>query len=295
MTKGKITRIMTKELRSIIIAFTFLLIACKQEKEVKRIKEVKETVRALPTEKDLSHVISLTNGEWAPYCSEKLPGGGVSAQITTAALAKEGFKTKYTYFNWTRALEIARQGEYRGGPGWFKSPEREKDFYYSDPIARVETVFFYRKDMAFDWQEISELSDYWIEGTRAYAYGELLDEAEKSKVIQLHRNENDLTGFRKLIGKRSELFICARAVGLKILRDNFSKEEREQITFHPRAISSKEIYLILNRKDKRNPALMKRFNAGLIKLRASGELAKFHQQLSSFSGTLADAGEGTQN
>ncbi|MCP4687520.1 MAG: amino acid ABC transporter substrate-binding protein, partial [Desulfobacterales bacterium] len=93
--------------------------------------------------------ITLTNGEWPPYMSERLEHHGVVSRIVVEAFALEGVRVEYSFFPWIRALSLAKAGAFDGSVVWWKTPEREKDFFFSDPVLDVRYVFFHLKSNPF--------------------------------------------------------------------------------------------------------------------------------------------------
>ena len=73
--------------------------------------------------------IRLTNGEWAPYTSASMPGGGIMSQIITEAFALSGIKVDYVYLtSWKRAYILAAKGRYDGSLTWAKPVSGKKIF-----------------------------------------------------------------------------------------------------------------------------------------------------------------------
>ncbi|NQZ59087.1 MAG: transporter substrate-binding domain-containing protein [Lentisphaeraceae bacterium] len=244
-------------------------------------KKVAQDINKQSKKAENANDLVLASGEWAPYCGENLAGGGISTQIISAAFREVGIKTRYRYFNWSRALEQAIQGECSGSIVWYKTPGREKNFYFSESIHRIDVAIFYRKEMDFDWLEVSDLQNYKIAATRSYEYGSEFSEAEKNGLLQVERGDDDLSAFRKLVGGRTDLFVCAREVGMRILGEHFSESERNSVVYHSLPLFSNDVHLMLSRKIPKNKELIKLFNEGLVMLRRSGELSKYHEQLTS--------------
>jgi polar amino acid transport system substrate-binding protein len=63
-----------------------------------------------------------------------LPYFGLASRVVTEAFAAEGVTVEYGYFPWARSFMLAQTGEWDGTLIWTKSAEREKDFYYSEPL-----------------------------------------------------------------------------------------------------------------------------------------------------------------
>lgn len=108
--------------------------------------------------------IRLAIGEYVPYCSEKIKNYGIVPWIVTTAFAMEGVEVKYDWYPWARAYDYARKGRWDGSVAGVWTFEREKDFYYSDPIINSEVVFFHLRSYPFDWQSIDDITDIPIGG-----------------------------------------------------------------------------------------------------------------------------------
>ncbi len=55
-------------------------------------------------------VIRITNGEWAPYLSNKLPNKGFASHIVREAFAAVEIEVKYGFFPWKRSYKLAKEG-----------------------------------------------------------------------------------------------------------------------------------------------------------------------------------------
>jgi polar amino acid transport system substrate-binding protein len=219
--------------------------------------------------------IRLTSGEWTPYLSENLPYFGLASRVVTEAFAEEGVTVEYGYFPWARSFMLAQTGEWDGALIWTKSAEREKDFYYSEPLFDSFQVFFHLKSKSFDWKEIQDLAGLNIGGAIGYDYGEAFTQAEKAGQIKVDRAATDEQNFKKLLLGRIDIFPSDLEVALDILRRNFSPEEIAQITYHPLPVRADPLYLLLSRKVAGNQERMELFNAGLKHLKSSGKLQAF--------------------
>lgn len=222
--------------------------------------------------------VRLTNGDWPPYLSPDLPHAGLASRIVTAAFAEQHITVEYGFFPWARAYQLAKKGAWDGSLLWLKSPEREKDFYFSMPVIKSDYVFFYRKDMPFDWQTLADVRPYRIGVSDGYDYGARFKKMQQQGLLTFDTASSDLTNLRKLAAGRIDLFPVTRIVGLSLLRQ-LSVEEAQRLTFHPRKLQVQTMHLILNRKQARNQQLIAEFNQGLATLRARGDLQRFEHEM----------------
>ena len=226
----------------------------------------------LPLNSQAQETVRLAVGEWQPYITEKVEGKGLLSQIVSAAYKEVGVKVEYHFFSWKRAMFYVEKGSYDGSIGWVKSTEREKRVDYSDPIGETASVFFHLKTLPFHWDDSDDLQGYDISAT--YGYYELeklrgLVEPGKDYRIQSHNTELD--SLKLLLNKRVDLFLCSRAVGLSLLRSNFTPAQAAQVTYHPQPFFTENVHAIFNKQSAKSQRLKELLNTGLQVIRDNGK------------------------
>lgn len=214
--------------------------------------------------------VRLTNGEWPPYMSRELPDYGIGSRIVTEAFGIEGIKTGYEFLPRKRAFYEADKGrDYNGSILWFSTPERQKNFYISDPVLDSKVVFFHLKEKHFEWNSVDDLKKYFIGGTLEYDYGPEFGMAEKKGIITVERVPSDEQNFAKLIYGRIDIFPLDIDAGLAIIK-KMKPEDAARITFNPRPLKEAPLCLILTKNMDSNRMLLEQFNRGLGRIRSSG-------------------------
>ena len=224
-------------------------------------------------------IVRIAVGEFDPLLSEKLANKGVAAQIITDIFASVGYKVEFTFLPWGRAYEEAKQGGFDGTAIWLKKPEREVDFHYSDPLIPERHVFFHLKSYPFDWKTIDDLKGIRIGGGLKHTYGEEFDNAVKQGKIILDKTDKEINNFKKLLRGRVDIYPLELFVGYGFLKSNFSKEEIEKITYHPKALVENYSHLLLTKKSGRSLAILGKFNEGLKILKKSGKYDQYLKSL----------------
>lgn len=219
--------------------------------------------------------LRITNGEWPPYLSVELPHNGIASRIVSDAFARQGIQVQYGFFPWNRAFQLARRGAWHGTAVWLSSPERERDFYLSDPVVEARYVFFHLADTAFDWQTIDDLAQWRLGGTLEYHYGEAFQQAERDGKLRIERVASDEQNFARLLARRIDVFPMDEAVGNTLLRKNFSARDQARIHVHPLPLRVDALRLLLSRKQPENAEYMRRFNLGLKDLRDNGSIRRY--------------------
>lgn len=221
--------------------------------------------------------IRLTTGDWYPFVSESLKDKGIFSRIVTESLAIEGINVEYTFFPWERAYDSAKFGDYDGSSCYSWTKEREKYFYYSEPMYIEKDVFFHLKSYKFDWNTFDDLKGIAIGGTIGYDYGPKFQEGEKSGKLDVQRVPTDEQNFRKLLNNRIKLFINSFEAGYGNIHQNF-KQKAHLITYHPKPSLTSNYYLILSKKHDKNKRILALFNKGLKQLKESGKYDQYLEE-----------------
>jgi polar amino acid transport system substrate-binding protein len=213
--------------------------------------------------------ILLTSGEWPPFYSASLPGGGFANRVIRESFALEGVSVDILFLPWRRALAMADHGPPVGSAGWLPMEEREKRFLFSDPVFTSDRVFFHRKDVPFDWRGLEDVRDLRVGITLGSA-----EEFPFREILAQGKGKVDVAvsyaaGMKMLIAGRVDVYACNKAVGLFILINRI-QADADLVVYNPRPIFTETNHLILSRRLPYAEALMDRFNRGLRKLRESG-------------------------
>lgn len=219
---------------------------------------------------EAAETVTLTTGDWPPYCSETYPHYGVANQIVTEAFGVVGVDVDYGFFPWPRAMKLAREGDWDGTTIWFDTEDRRASFHYSDPIVIATNSLFYLKGSEFEWSGYDDLAGLTVGGTVEYSYGTMFDRAEAAGIFTTHRSRTDEAGLENLLKGRIDVFPGELMVTLETMRESLAPEDAARITYHLRPISIQPLYLLMSRAVDGNDALLQRFNEGLAQLRENG-------------------------
>ncbi len=222
--------------------------------------------------------IRLSTAEFAPFTSKSLKYNGVINRVITEAFALEGVKVEYTWYPWKRAYRAAKEEDFDGSSYWYKTPEREKDFLFSDVVTKSTYAFFYIKGSPFNWNTLEDLQGMPIGGTIGYFYKEMFEPLEKSEKLEVHWVPKDEHNLKKLIKNRIKIFPSNIDVAFDLLQNHFTPKEIQSFTYHPKPLRESSAYLILSKKVKRNLRMLKLFNKGLKRLKASGQYDQFFEE-----------------
>jgi len=137
--------------------------------------------------------------EYAPLIGEKLNGYGIEPAIVTAAFKKVNVDVEYVFSPPARTYIAAEEGVYDGTVGWIWSEEREKSFYYSEPIFEASLVLFHLKEFKFDWEMMDDLKGIPIGITAKNYYVPEFHEALDAGTLAVNVASKDSIQFEKLL------------------------------------------------------------------------------------------------
>ncbi len=230
--------------------------------------------------------LNIAFGEWPPYLSESLEDKGVVANLIKDIFAEEGITVNPTFFPWARAYgETASGGQDLTGV-WMHKPEREIDFYYSEPILTEKFVFFHLKTYPFEWTDLSDLKKLGIGGGIGYSYGPEFDSALDTGKLEIERVATDKQNFVKLLLGRIQVYPQEINVGYAALKQHFTEEEVLKITHHPTPLLSNQSYVLFPKKLQKSKSLLLRFNRQLNKFKQSGRYEKYFDQKKAAEGKV---------
>ncbi|MBV8047123.1 MAG: transporter substrate-binding domain-containing protein [Paludibacterium sp.] len=215
--------------------------------------------------------VVLSNDEYPPYVSERLPGFGVLSRVVTEAFKLQNVQVRYVFFPNNRTLQSARTGAVDGSLGWAKTPERQRDLLYTDPVMNLRMVFFQRKDHPVKWQQLRDLAGYRIGATTGNTYSDEFAQLQQAGVLKVETAPDDVANFRKLMAGHLDLFPIDAEVGAMLLMQAFSAGQRQQIEMQGTPFWSAPMHVVIWKGQPQAAELVRRFNLGLQQLRRTGE------------------------
>ncbi|TDR82903.1 substrate-binding periplasmic protein [Paludibacterium purpuratum] len=215
--------------------------------------------------------ITLSNDEYPPYVGEKLPGYGLLSRIVTEAFKLQQVNVRYVFYPNNRTLQSARTGAADGSLGWAKTPERERDLLYTDPVMNLSMVFFQRKKHPVPWKRLQDLAGARIGITSGNTYSEDFSRLQQAKVLTVEAAPDDVSNLRKLQAGHLDLFPIDSEVGSMLLVQSLPLAQRTQIEAQETPFWSAPMHVVIWKGHPQAAELVRRFNLGLRQLRRSGE------------------------
>lgn len=219
----------------------------------------------------IAQTVNISAGEYRPWLSKDLPGGGFIAQVISESFERSGYQTKIKFLPWKRGYDQAKAGNYAASAYWYPSKKREEHFIYSDSINKETTHFFYNKDKPLkQWNKLADLGDFKIGATDGYTYTDEFWKAAQLSIINVELANRDELNMAKLIRGRIDLFPVEKHLGFALATTHFQPHMAYLIDFHPKPLLKTTGHLLFSRAHPETTKLVKAFNRGLKELKESG-------------------------
>ncbi|WP_147818703.1 substrate-binding periplasmic protein [Salidesulfovibrio onnuriiensis] len=218
-----------------------------------------------------AETVVFAEGEWAPFVSENMPNNGATGELVRAAMKAVGMDVKYDYYKWNRSKVLVEKGEVAGSFPWGKNAEREAFAYFSDPVQRSTEPFFYLKSKMGDWdyKGLDSLKGLNVAGIRGYYHVGIFEKAG----INMDMSNDLETALKKLQAGRVDVVVENELVVWETLKKMFPGEV-DKFAASKTPLREDDMYVLFSKKFPGTADLVKKFNEGLAKIKASGEYDK---------------------
>lgn len=226
--------------------------------------------------------VKIASGEYPPWTSEDLPGGGYLNLLISEAFKLQGIQVEFEYMPWKRALEATRVGNYHASSFWGENKERERDFFHSQSIENIYFVFFYNKnsvDAPIKWQQLSDLAQYRIGATRGYTYNEEFWQLYHLNKLRVSVGNDDIESLQKLVEGKIDLFPISQFTGKYLLHRNFNASQIQSIGFDDKPLSEGKNFILFSKVNPENKRYVKALNEGLDLLKKKGKLKQLREEI----------------
>ena len=210
-------------------------------------------------------------GEYSPFSGETVDEYGIASAVISEVIKEAGYQAEFKFMPWSLAQEVAYESEMdhdiRGLFPYIKTPEREKDFYFSNPILDVETSIFFNfknNPELLQLKSAQSLKGYKLLPIEGYRY---LPDIQNIPQTSFSAKDN-IDAFSQLL-TNSQVQIVAEAteVGKEVLRENFPRQQQD-IQYIP--LYSVPFYLMASKKNPSNKRLIEEFDSALELLGQEG-------------------------
>jgi polar amino acid transport system substrate-binding protein len=221
----------------------------------------------------------VTGDDYAPFTGQALPEGGMLTQVVRAALQQSNIASSLDWQPWKRGYLKTLRGDYDATFPYVRTPQREEEFLYSEPLFIAEQHIFSRAGEVIEVDDVPSM-----QGRRlCYPLGWQPPPIIQQLVDDGQLNRHSPAGLhecaRLLLMGRDDFFISDRRLGETALR--LTGEPIERFRRSNSAINRSTLHLIVPRSHPQAAVIIAQFNQGLAQLRASGDYQRMlerHQQ-----------------
>lgn len=220
-------------------------------------------------------LVRIATGELPPYATASRPDNGMALAVVRSAFEAVGYKVEFTFLPWSRALAETRVGKWDGTAYWGHKPEYDSQFILSDNVVTEQWVMIHRKTVPLNWSKLDDLRPHRMATVPDYTYTPELRAMFKAGSIQTESAPNDIAVLKLLTLGRADIAPMELSVACELLKTHFSAADMDKLAAHPKLMTeSFTTHLMMNRTQTGNAQKVVDFNAGLRKLRESGEYAR---------------------
>ena len=225
--------------------------------------------------------VTVITGEWAPFVTEAEPRFGYISEVVTQTLLAMDKKANYAFYPFFAGYQKTKEGGAFATFPYFYQESRSQDFFYSDPIVKVDYVVFVRADKLKKFQSVEKLQDlkkFTIAKVSGYAYGKLDPYIKPSGPD----SASEIGAFRNLLENKADYIAASREVGLNIIRQFYFKDQHK---FHILKVNknrselswSINIHVLFPKANPEARTDRDSFNASLKKVLTTGILQNFQK------------------
>jgi len=233
------------------------------------------TLTALYAQASPLAVVPLTTGPgYAPYTDQQSAQGGLAVEVVRAAFQHSGQQIDLKWLPWKRGYALTLAGAFQATFPYSRSPEREKDFIFSDPIVTIRSYLYTRRgDTTLSFNVPASFRGRVICAPQGYnaPLESTLQTLTARGEVRFERVPDYSSCMRMLAAGRVDAFTAQDELGLTVLHQT---EADTFVQRSPQPVVSVDLMLIAPRNDPRSQALIDLFNAGLRRSKLDGTYQK---------------------
>jgi len=211
----------------------------------------------------------VTGTDYPPFADPSLPSGGLTGALVQAAFAAAGLPTDVLQFEpWKRGYADVLIGAADATFPYIRSPPREAEMLYSDPIYDIVLVALFRTGSGHQYTGPDSLRGLSLCLPIGYGTSEPISGLIESKAVHIEQPATADLCLKELAGGRVDVFVGA----VDLLDRRIAALFGPAPPFYRAAVpvSQHSLYLIAARANPGAGDLVRRFNEGLALLHADG-------------------------
>lgn len=214
--------------------------------------------------------VRLATGDgMSPHTGKDLSHYGMLTEIVQRSFQLAGHDTTLDWAPWKRGYELAKLGEYDATFPYARSPEREQEYLYSDRLYGGIRAVYARPGNTIDPARPETFRGAYCAPPGYLIYSQIETQVANG-AVRLRRPSSLVTCAKMLALGRVDFFIADATSGDEALKQAGVGRSVVRLA---KPFDKAEFYLIVPRNRSDAQTLIGEFNAGLKRLKASGEYA----------------------
>ena len=224
----------------------------------------------MPLTAEAEQTVRLVTGDdYKPFTDQTLPQGGMITGIVGHVFGKMGYRAEIEFHSWSRGYSLSKEGDFLGTFPYVKTPERMEEFYFSDPIYTITTLFFVRQDADISFVHDSDLKGLTACKPLGYHLRDIQDLLDQD-LIEVHRPNTMESCFRMLHRGRVDLVPINEHVGWGFAREIACQQEDFRVLERP--LLEDGLHFIVTKKNPQGQDIVRQFNWILRQMRDESTL-----------------------
>lgn len=214
--------------------------------------------------------VVLVTGDWEPYTSSRSAESGFFTEVVLAVAREAGWLTRIEFMGWKRCEAEIQAGAAFAAFPYIKSAERDKLFWFTDPVISGRSVLAYEKGRVkppAPWKAFADFAAFRLGGVKGYWYEPVFAKAG----LKVDYSASDDSAFQKLAAGRIEMIATDELVVKTWYTKNFPDRELE---IWGGAINEDPLRLMVSRTYPDSAKLILAFNQALERFKASSAWPK---------------------
>lgn len=203
--------------------------------------------------------IKLVTGEYLPYTSQNADGGGITTKLVKSIFKTINSATTIEFRPWGRGYAETTKGVYAATFPYLKTEDRQKEFYYSDPIVHWKSNIYIMNGSILTEKDLIGRIECLPFHYAAIGSVEKLFQAGKIKRERPAKIENC---WNMLLRNRVHFFVEDQQVAREFI-DTHLYNDRDKIGKISTPVKSDFGYVIFPKNRPGSLQLLEKFNAEL--------------------------------
>jgi len=210
--------------------------------------------------------LTLVVDNYPPYIDELAPGQGVLTQLVQQAFSSANIPVIMSFQPWPKVPRVAAQANHASFL-WFKTPELEQDWLFSEPIVELRQLLVTTKTTDIALKRFDQLRPFRIGVTKGYFYGP--EFAAQRQDFRITEAVSDFASLQNLLAGRVDFALMDPIVAQLMWRQLPVKSPKLHFLAKP-LLTAQPAYLVCSRNFLPCHEVIQRFNQALLHLQQTG-------------------------